>query len=419
MTKRILGIVAAVVVLLAAAALAWWGWSVCCAAPAVPRTAPTPPPPEVSVVALQPAPVELPYVYAGRVSGFREVEIRPRVGGVVMKREYEEGARVAKGEVLFRIDPRPYQATLDRVNAQLAQAQASLVQATDNFARVEQLVRTRVATEKQMEDARAARDQAQATVLAAQAEITTAKLDLEFTTVTAPVAGRTALTSPPEGALAQAQQTVLTTITQTDPAYVIFAVTDAEYRDFQRMNRERKTPLRAEDLKAELRFADGALYQHPGRIDASSPTVDQRTGTILVRTIFPNAENGLLPGQFVRISMRGVIVPDALVVPERAVSQGPQGAFVYVLDANNVAQVRPVQLDRELAGGWMVRAGLQAGERIVVDGVIRVRPGMPVRPAAAPAAAGATPPATPQQGQTPPSTPKGEAPAGQQGGARQ
>jgi membrane fusion protein (multidrug efflux system) len=418
MTKRTLGIVAGVVVLLAAAALAWWGWTVCCAAPAVPRTAPTPPPPEVSVVTLQLAPVELPYVYAGRVSGFREVEIRPRVGGVVMKREYEEGARVAKDQVLFRLDPRPYQAALDRANAQLAQAQSTQVQANENFARVEQLVRTRVATEKQMEDARAARDHARAAVLSAQAEITTAELDLEFTTVTAPVAGRTALTSPPEGALAQAQQTILTTITQTDPAYVIFAVTDAEYRDFQRMNRARTTPLRAEDLEAELRFADGALYEHPGRIDASSPTVDQRTGTILVRTVFPNAENGLLPGQFVRISMRGVIVPDAIVVPERAVSQGPQGPFVYVLDANNVAQVRPVQLDRELAGGWMVREGLQAGERIVVDGVIRVRPGTPVRPAVS-AAAGAAPPATPQREQAPPSPPRGDPPAGQQGGARQ
>jgi membrane fusion protein (multidrug efflux system) len=137
-----------------------------------------------------------------------------------------------------------------------------------------------------------------------------------------------------------------------------------------------------------------------------------------VRTVFPNAENGLLPGQFVRISMRGVIVPDAIVVPERAVSQGPQGPFVYVLDANNVAQVRPVQLDRELAGGWMVREGLQAGERIVVDGVIRVRPGTPVRPAVS-AAAGAAPPATPQREQAPPSPPRGDPPAGQQGGARQ
>ena len=155
------------------------------------------------------------------------------------------------------------------------------------------------------------------------------------------------------------------------------------------------------------------MEEAPGRIDASSPTVDQRTGTILVRTVFPNEENGLLPGQFVRISMRGVIVPDAIVVPERAVSQGPQGPFVYVVDANNVTQVRPVQLDRELTGGWMVREGLQAGERIVVDGVIRVRPGMPVRPAAA----GTASPATPPQGQTP--APKGEAPAGQQGGARQ
>lgn len=365
-----------------------------------PTGAPTAaPPPEVGVIAVEVGDIALPVQYAGRVAGFRVVEIRAQVGGILLKREVAEGAPVAVGEVLFRIDPRPYEAALQRAQAQVAQAQASLRLAEENFTRIEQLVQRQAATPKQLDDAIAARDQARAALQGAEADLATARLNLEYTVVRAPVAGPTSLGTPPEGTLIQAQQTLLTTITQLDPAYVMYSTTDREFREFQEMDRLRTSPLVWEDLTVRLQFGDGALYSQPGRLDTRSRTVDPRTGTIQIRAVFPNAAGELLPGQFVRVNVEGVTMPKAVKVPKQAINQGPQGPFVYVVDGQSNAQVRPVRLDRELTDGWIIREGLTAGERIVVDGVIRVRPGAPVRPVpyqpqsprSATAAAGARP----------------------------
>jgi membrane fusion protein (multidrug efflux system) len=357
---------------------------------------PAAPPPEVGVIELRAEEIPLPLSYAGRVVGLRDVEVRAQVGGILLKREFTEGETVEQGKVLFRIDPRPYQAALDRANAQRAQAQATLRQAEENFARIEELARRQVATEKQLEDARAARAQAQAAIQLAEAEIRAAELNLGYTTVTAPVAGTTSLQSPPEGATVVAQQTVLTTITPHDPAYVSFSVTDEELRQYQALNRARDRPLKPEELEVELRFGDQSTYPQTGRINVSGATVDPNTGTIQIRAVFPNPERALLSGQFVRLAIKGVTLQNAIAVPKRAVSQGPQGPFVYALAGNNSVEVRPVRLGQELSDVWVIREGLQAGERVVVDGVIRVRPGATVRPvpiAAAPQAAQTAAPA--------------------------
>lgn len=338
-----------------------------------------PPPPEVGVSEVQLAEVPLSTVYAGRVVGFRNVEVRPQIGGILLKREFAEGARVEKDQVLFRIDPRPYQIALERANAQLAQAEASLRQTEDNFRRVEDLARRQVSTEKQLEEARAARDQSRAAVKLAQVEIDSATLNLTYTVIAAPVAGTTSLQSPAEGALIQPQQTVLTTITPLDPSYVSFSATDDEARQFRAMNQARKTPIKAEDLTVQLSFGDGAVYPHPGRVDMSARTVDPRTGTIQIRAIFPNPEGALLPGQFVRLRVSGFTLQNTILVPKRAVSQGPQGPFVYVVDDRGTARSRSIRLNQEIGESWVVQDGLKAGERLVVDGVIRVRPGMPVK----------------------------------------
>lgn len=355
-----------------------------------------PPVPEVGVVEARPAEVALPLLYAGRVVGFRSVEVRPQVGGILLKREFDEGARVQAGQVLFRIDPRPYQVALDRGKAQLAQAQATLRQTQDNFTRIEELSRRQVATEKQMEDARAARDQAQAAIALAEAEIRAAELNLGYTVVNAPVAGTTSLQSPPEGATILAQQTVLTTITPHDPAYVNFFITDEELRQFRALNRNRDQPIRPENLVVELQFSEADVYGHPGRIDVSAQTVDPNTGTIQIRSVFPNPQAALLPGQFVRLRIKGVTLEHAIAVPKRAVSQGPQGPFVYVVGAGNAAEVRPVRLGSELDQVWVIREGLQGGEQVVVDGVIRVRAGAPVKPVPAASAQATAAPAAGQ-----------------------
>jgi membrane fusion protein (multidrug efflux system) len=352
---------------------------------APPPAAPAQPPPEVGVVEVRPAEVDYPVEYAGRVAGYRSVEIRPQVGGILLKREFEEGAKVARGQVLFRIDPAPYQAALDRAEAQLNQAQAALRQAEENFRRIEELERRQVATERQSDEALAQRDQARASVQLAEAELRVARLNLGYTTVNAPSAGVTALESPPEGTLVQAQQSLLTTVTQLDPAYVNFSFTEGEGQAFRELNQRRATPISERDLTVELHYGAGTIYPQPGRIDISAQRIDPQTGTIEARAIFPNPEGILLPGQFVRVVVRGVTLPDAIVIPHRAVSQGPQGPSVFVVGENGTAQSRPIRLGPEVGQGWVIRDGLRGGEKVVVDGVIRVRPGAPVRtvPAAA------------------------------------
>jgi membrane fusion protein (multidrug efflux system) len=375
--KRRTGIVLAAAGVLALAAAAWWLWL----RPAPPpAAAQAPPAPEVGVAAVVAADVPLPLDFSGRVAGFRVVEIRSQVNGLLLKREFLEGAVVEQGQVLFRIDPRTYEAALSRAEAQAAQAKATLVQAEENYSRVQGLTAQKVSTQKSLEDAVAARDQARAAILSTAADIEMAKLNLEFTVIKAPVKGPTSLVSPPEGTLIKSQDTLLTTITQTEPAYVNFTFTDSELRSLNEIDKSAEELFDPDKVKVELQFGDGSTYPEPGKVDTHSRTVDARTGTILTRAIFPNRAGTLLPGQFVRVKMTGLTLPNAIVVPKAALNQGPLGAFVYVVEPDNVARVRQVRLYRELDSGWIVRKGLNAGETVVVDGVIRVRPGNPVRP---------------------------------------
>lgn len=374
------GRVVVVGAILAAGAAGGWWLLARPQPPAAAQPAAAPPPPEVSVVEIKSADVPLPLQYAGRVAGFRVVEVRAQIGGILLRREYAEGASVKVGDVLFRIDPRPYEAALARANAQVAQAQASLKLAEENYTRIEQLSQRGIATPRQLDDATAARDQARAALQAAEADAVTARLNLEYTEIKASIAGPTSLGAPPEGTLIQAQQTLLTTITQLDPAYVNYSTTERELRDFQEWDRARDKPLDMDSLGVQVQFGDGTAYSQIGRLDTRSRTVDPRTGTIQFRAIFPNPNGELLPGQFVRVNLLGMTMPKAVAIPKRAISQGPQGPFVYVVDGQSNAQVRPVRLDRELNDAWIIREGLADGEKIIVDGIIRVRPGGPVRP---------------------------------------
>lgn len=387
-----ISVIAAFIVVIAAATVYWFVMR----GPAAPPAAVAPPPPEVGVVTLATADVPLPLRYSGRVSGFRVVEIRSQVGGILQKREFTDGEPVKAGQVLFRIDPRSFEASLARAKAQMAQAQATLTQATENFARVEGLVARQVSTQKALEDATAAREQSTAALASAKADVQTAELDLEYTVIKAPIAGLTSIeASPPEGTLVQPQQTLLTRITQLNPAYVYFTTTDGELRELKEINATRARPLTENDVTVKLRFGNGDLYPLDGRVDTSSGIVDPRTGTVQIRAVFPNEEHGLLPGQFVRVDILGVTMPNAILVPQTAIVQGPQGAAVYVIEANDMAQLRPVKLDREVERGWIVKSGLKTGEKVVTDGVIRVRPGIKVSPMAPGTPPTPAPPAAP------------------------
>jgi membrane fusion protein (multidrug efflux system) len=377
MTRRWLVWIAALVVIVGlGGAAAYWDKR----APARPAGPAAPPPPEVGVVELAARDVALPLEFSGRVAGFRVVEIRAQVSGILLKREFQEGAIVDVGQVLFRIDPRTYEAALAAAMGRAAQAKATLIQADENYKRQEGLAAQKVATQKALEDAIAARDQARAAIQSTEADVQTAKLNLEFTVIKAPVKGPTSLVSPAEGTLIKAQDTLLTTITQLDPAYVNFTFTDSELRSLQEIDKSAEELFDPKNVKVELQFGDGAVYPEPGAVDTRSRTVDPRTGTILTRAIFPNHDGALLPGQFVRVKMTGISMPNAIVVPKVAISQGPLGPFVYVVEPDLVARARQIRLYRELPDGFIVRKGLKTGDRIVVDGVIRVRPGNPVKP---------------------------------------
>jgi membrane fusion protein, multidrug efflux system len=379
---------AILVCVLLGAGLLYWQWGGGHPSAAVTPAPKAPPPPQVGVLVVKAKALPLTFTYAGRVAGFRDVEIRAQVNGTLLKREFAEGARVKQGDVLFRIDPRPYEVALDRAKAQLAQAEATLRQATENWKRVDELVKRQVSTEKQHDDARAALEQAKAAVQLSQAEVRNAELNLSYTTIKSPVTGVTRLVSPPEGSLVLAQQTVLTTITQLDPAYVNFSFTDVEYEAARKLNAELPTPIVRDSLTVELQQGNGTPFPSKGKLDASASRVDAQTGTIQARAIFANPDGALIPGQFVRIVIKGVTLPNAIVIPTKAVSQGPQGPFVYAVGPDNKAQIRPLQLGRELDDGWIAESGLQDGDTIIVDGVMRVRPGAAVTPVALPDDAG-------------------------------
>jgi membrane fusion protein (multidrug efflux system) len=361
--------------------LGYFGYARYTAPPATPTAKAAPPPPQVGVATINPADVPLTFIYAGRVASYRAVEIRSQVGGVLLKKEFREGDRVAVGQVLFRIDQNPYRVALDRANATLLQSQATLRQAQENLARAEELQRRGAGTEKALQDAQATRDQSQAAVQLSQADVRNAQLNLDYTNIAAPVAGLTSLTTPPEGTLVQAQQTILTTVTQLDPAYVNYSITDGEYQQFRALNQTRDKPVDPETLTVKLQLGDGKIYEHTGRFEVSSNTINPQTGTLQLRAVFPNPDGAILPGQIVRVIITGIELPKALVVPKAAVSQGPQGPFVYKIETNNVAQALPIRLGQDVGDSWVIDDGLKSGDRIVVDGLVRVRPGSAVTPA--------------------------------------
>ena len=300
---------------------------------------------------------------------------------MLLKREYLEGAVVDVGQVLFRIDPRTYEAALARANAQAAQAKATLIQAEENYNRQVGLAAQKVATQKSLEDAIAGRDQARANVQSTEADVQTAKLNLEFTIIKAPVKGPD---QPGVAGRGHADPGAADTAHHDHPARSglrqLHLHRLASCAPCRRSTRSAEELFDPDRVKVELQFGDGATYPEPGTVDTRSRTVDPRTGTILTRAIFPNHDGGLLPGQFVRVKMTGITMPNAIVVPKAAISQGPLGPYVYVVEPD-LGGARAAGPAVPRAARRLDRAqGPGAGDRIVVDGVIRVRPGNVVKP---------------------------------------
>lgn len=341
--------------------------------------------PTVAAVKVEPQNIPLSFEFAARAQGSKETEVRARVGGILLKRNYVEGSQVEEGSVLFQIDPEPFKVTLNQAKAKLAQVNAELKNAETQWQRTEKLYKEKYASEKARDDARANLDSLAASAQLAQAEVDAAQLNLDYTTVKAPISGITSMEVQSEGSLISAtgDSSLLTHITQLDPIYVIFSASENEMLSLTNMVDRGliRNPENKNEIKAKVRFGNDVVYPLEGEINFMNPNVDQKTGTIKLRAVFPNPEARLRPGQFLRLIMEGLTRIDALVVPQEAVMQASDGAFVYRVNEQGVVESVSVQTGLMTKdGGWIIDSGLKPGDVVIVSGVMKIRPGMTVKP---------------------------------------
>ena len=341
--------------------------------------------PTVAAVKVEPQNIPLSFEFAARAQGSKETEVRARVGGILLKRNYVEGSQVEEGSVLFQIDPEPFKVTLNQAKAKLAQVNAELKNAETQWQRTEKLYKEKYASEKARDDARANLDSLAASAQLAQAEVDAAQLNLDYTTVKAPISGITSMEVQSEGSLISAtgDSSLLTHITQLDPIYVIFSASENEILSLTNMVDRGliRNPENQNEIKAKVRFGNDVVYPLEGEINFMNSNVDQKTGTIKLRAVFPNPEARLRPGQFLRLIMEGLTRIDALVVPQEAVMQASDGAFVYRVNEQGVVESVSVQTGLMTKdGGWIIDSGLKPGDVVIVSGVMKIRPGMTVKP---------------------------------------
>ena len=358
------------------------------------------PPPEVTVATVRPRDIPANFEYVAQISGVREVEVRPRVSGILEKWNFTEGGKVAQGQSLFTIDAAPYRAALAKAEADLVSAQASFDQAKRNASRLKPLYDAKAVSQKEYDDATSGEQVTNANVKAAQAALTEARLNLSYTRVEAPISGITSRALQSEGSLVQAQQTLLTKISQIDPVHVIFSFTEAEYLKFTRAADDGTLRLPKDGkFDVKLKLADGSEYSRPGKVDFTDVRVDPATGTIDARAVVGNPQGLLRPGQFARVELSGGVRPNAIAIPQRAVLDGPGTKIVLTVNAKGIVEPRPVQVGDWTGGEWVITGGLKAGDQVIVDGVVKARPGSPVTIAQAPPAGGQS--GQPSQGQPP------------------
>jgi membrane fusion protein (multidrug efflux system) len=349
-----------------------------------------PPAPEVLVETVKAAPLPLELEYSARTAGFREVQVRAQVSGILQARTYLEGSQVKQGQVMFRIDPRTYQAALARAKGALAQEQARYRQTERDLKRIRELQKKGFASESELDNAISNFEQSKANIQAAEAEVQSKQIDLDYCTVEAPISGITSKETVSEGSLMVAgdpSASLLTNITQLDPIYVNFAPPDRDVESVRSGLQSGALVLEGEQMRVQIKFGDGSSYPLEGKVDFTDSLVDRGTGTVSTRAVVPNPEQHLLPGQFVSVLVKGLSLPSAITVPERAVAQGPRGTFVYVVDEQGIARMREVSTGRTSRGRWVVESGIGEGDRVIVEGLPKVRPDAPVRVAQAPAAA--------------------------------
>lgn len=337
--------------------------------------------PEVGVVTLKTEPLQITTELPGRTVAYRIAEVRLQVSGIILKRNFVEGSDIEAGVSLYQIDPATYQATYDSAKGDLAKAQAAANIAELTVKRYQKLLGTQYISKQEYDQALADAQQATAAVVAAKAAVETARINLAYTKVTSPISGRIGKSSVTEGALVQnGQASALATVQQLDPIYV--DVTQSS-NDFLRLKQELANgSLKQENGKAkvDLVTSDGIKFPQSGTLEFSDVTVDQTTGSITLRAIFPNPDHTLLPGMFVRARLQEGTKPAALLVPQQGVTRTPRGdATVLVVGADNKVETRQIVASQAIGDKWLVTDGLKAGDRVVVSGLQKVRPGAQVK----------------------------------------
>ncbi|WP_310129934.1 efflux RND transporter periplasmic adaptor subunit [Paraburkholderia terricola] len=350
------------------------------------QSAPPPQTPEVGVVTLQPTAVPVVTELPGRTSAFLVAQVRARVDGIVLRREFTEGSQVKAGQRLYKIDPAPYIATLNNAKAALAKAQANLASTTAQANRYKVLVAANAVSKQDYDNAVAAQGQAAADVAAGKAAVDTAQINLGYTDVTSPVTGQIGVSQVTPGAYVQASAaTLMATVQQLDPVYVDLTQSSLDGLKLRReMQEGRLKTSGPEAAKVSLILEDGRTYSEKGKLQFTDVTVDQGTGSVTVRAIFKNADKVLLPGMFVRAKIEEGVNENALLVPQIGVTHDQKGQpTALVVGQDNKVSLRQLVTTGTYGSNWVVESGLNPGDRVIVQGTEKVRPGAPVKAIAA------------------------------------
>jgi len=338
--------------------------------------------PEVATVTISTQQVVLTTELPGRTSAYRIAEIRPQVSGIIQKRLFTEGADVKAGEVLYQIDPAPFQAALDNARGALGRAEANLPAVRLRFERYRDLLADKAVSQQEYDDATAAMKQVEADIQYWKATVESARINLEYTSVTAPISGRIGKSNVTEGALVTAHQPMaLATIQQLDPIYVDVSQSTTEMLLLQRRLEEGRLKHDGKNQnKVKLILEDGTMYPLEGTSQFRDVTVDPTTGSVVLRAVFPNPKRVLLPGMFVRAVVKEGVNKQAVLIPQQAVSRDPKGnPITLIVDAESKVQQRMITTDRAIGDKWLVSSGLKPGDQVIVEGVQKVRPGASVK----------------------------------------
>lgn len=340
------------------------------------------PPSAVDVVTLNQTPLTLTTELSGRTSAHRIAEVRPQVNGIILKRYFVEGSDVKAGQVLYQIDPATYEAAVASAEASLAKAEATEQSARLKAKRYAELVKVKAISTQDYDDAQASWKQAVAEIAAAKAALKSARIDLGYTKVRATISGRIGKSSVTEGALVTAQQAAsLTTIQQLDPIYVDVTQSTTDLLQLRQLYASGQLEHTQDGAVVHFVLENGAAYPHSGKLEFSDVTVDETTGMVTVRALAPNPDRLLLPGMFVRAILTQGEQPNGLLVPQAAVSRTAKGgASVLLVNAGNKVEQREIEVGRAFHGNWVVESGLKGGERVIVAGLQKVRPGAEVAP---------------------------------------